>query len=418
MRYYVTYCDHKYIVRCVALIQSMQRHLGHEFTLYVVCLDEAARLVLERAAFSNVKPISQSWIERYDERILMAKMTRSHREYCWTLTPTIIARILDLLPENEVLVYTDADTLYFSDDGAIFEELGDGSVLIHEHRFAEVNRADHERYGTYNVGLMVFRNDDRARSVLRWWREKCIDWCYDFVDNGRYGDQAYLNHWPTQFEGVRVLAHKGAGTAPWNQIRYLFTQRQDSSIWVDNQPLIHYHFHAMTIVAPGVYQSCYHSYPYTSDVTETVYLRYAKAMNLAISTVREKMGRQFNAGIINAMNSPKSFWPLLVSSKKLDAFGAIAEHCDFRDIGDNWSLVYVRKSEKEVNMKTTEYFVARVQHASGHSKLLMLAEFEKAAPLLRNELAPKFIRVLKTRLARDDHYPMLTQAPEIKEVVV
>ena len=405
MRYYVTYCDSNYIVRCVALIQSMQRHFNHDFRMYVVCLDEAAALVLDRLAFPQVKAISLSWVERYDEALLMAKTNRTHREYCWTLTPTVILRVSQLIPEGECLVYTDADTLYFADDSPVFSELGEGSVLIHSHRFAEVNRVEHERYGTYNVGLMVFRNNDEGRRVLRWWRARCIEWCHDYVDKGRYGDQAYLNDWPSRFSGVRVLEHKGAGTAPWNQIRYLFCEGSDGIIHVDEQELIHYHFHALSIIAPGVYQCCRNFYPYKSDVVETVYRHYAKAMDQAIGMVRRKVDAGFVSGIRDPIQSVDSQWPVLVADAKVPAFARLDFKYDARQVGDGWAAVYLEKQESEVNLATIEYFVGRIQRPNNGCQQQMLQEFQKIHHLFGNEMSAKFIQVLRPRVENQAWFP-------------
>ena len=37
------------------------------------------------------------------------------------------------------------------------------------------------------------------KKSLKWWQEKCIDWCHDYPDNGRLGDQKYLDEWPKLF---------------------------------------------------------------------------------------------------------------------------------------------------------------------------------------------------------------------------
>jgi hypothetical protein len=101
-----------------------------------------------------------------------------------------------------------------------------------------------ERAGIYNVGWLSFRRDERALACLRWWRDRCIEWCYDRCEDGRFADQKYLDHWPSLFQGVVVLDHKGANLGPWNLANYTIHEDEDR-LRVDEQPLIFFHFHGL-----------------------------------------------------------------------------------------------------------------------------------------------------------------------------
>jgi len=70
--------------------------------------------------------------------------------------------------------------------------------MIHEHRFSPEQK-DLEIYGKYNVGLLMFKNDQRGMTVLKWWKDKCNEWCYGRLEKDRYGDQMYLNQFQTKF---------------------------------------------------------------------------------------------------------------------------------------------------------------------------------------------------------------------------
>jgi len=250
-RFYCTYFDKAYLVRGIALITSLTAHENRDFTIYVVCLDEITRVILARLGFRNVVLIPLHEIEQGDDDLLAAKRNRSLVEYYWTLTPTIILRIIERYPEIDILTYLDADLFFFSAPDPIFDELADGSVLIHEHRFPP-SLEPLAIHGKYNVGLLCFRRDKRALKVLYWWRDRCNEWCYSYVEDGKYGDQLYLNDWTERFEGVGVLKHVGAGLAPWNQIQYHYTLKGEAGLLIEGLPLVFYHFHAFDFFSPDV----------------------------------------------------------------------------------------------------------------------------------------------------------------------
>ena len=80
----------------------------------------------------------------------------------------------------------------------------------------------------YNVQFMTFRRDARGLEALHWWRDRCIEWCYYRVEDGKLGDQKYLDDWPERFDGVHVLEHPGGGLAPWNVENYELARRNGS----------------------------------------------------------------------------------------------------------------------------------------------------------------------------------------------
>lgn len=218
--------------------------------VYVVCMDEFTRVILERLSLSQVVTVPLHSIEENDSRLLAARHDRTAVEYLWTLTPTIILRLLERFSEVEILTYVDADMFFYSSSEDLFKEFGDSSVLIHEHRFPQAF-AHLKDFGTYNVGIMAFRRDERGFKVLKWWRERCLEWCKATLEEGKYGDQKYLDSWPALFEGVVVTQNIGIGVAPWNHCQYLFQER-DKKLWINDRQLMIYHFHAFHVVNEAV----------------------------------------------------------------------------------------------------------------------------------------------------------------------
>lgn len=113
-RYFCTLADRNYLVRGLALIESLRRHEKGDYTLYFVCLDELTRTVLTALRLPNVVPIALHEIEAGDERLLATRKDRTLVEYYWTLSPTIIQWIINHHPQIDVLTYLDADLFLFS----------------------------------------------------------------------------------------------------------------------------------------------------------------------------------------------------------------------------------------------------------------------------------------------------------------
>jgi hypothetical protein len=278
-RYYCTYFDCNYLSRGLAMIESLAEHDELGFHIYVVCLDELSYHILNELGLACLTPVPLAALEYGDTDLAQAKGNRTQKEYYWTLTPSVLLKVFSWYPTVQVLTYVDADLFFYSSPTPIFTEFADASVLIHPHRFSpELQYLD--EHGIYNVGLLCFRRDEKAFRVLDWWRTRCNEWCYDRIEDGRFGDQLYLNDWPERFAGIHVLQHHGAGVAPWNHGQYHITRTDNGEIQISGLPLIFYHFHAFSIVFPGCMLPVKHAlYRLTSDIVELCVLSYSKAIH-------------------------------------------------------------------------------------------------------------------------------------------
>jgi len=206
----------------------------------VLCLDDETCVALTRLSLPEVQLIALPNFERGDEELVLAKRNRSLAEYYFTCTPSLPLFVMNHNPEVDLITYLDADIFFFSSPAQLFEEIGTNSIAIIGHRFSPTLKGL-ERRGIYNVGWLSFRRDVNGLACLRWWRDRCIEWCYDRVEGDKYADQKYLDKWPTLFQRVVVLQHKGANLAPWNVENHII-RCENSAVWVDEQPLIFYHF--------------------------------------------------------------------------------------------------------------------------------------------------------------------------------
>jgi SAM-dependent methyltransferase len=245
---FCTLFDVNYLPRGLVLYRSLQRHCD-EFRLRVFCMDERTKDILDRLGLPRLTAIGLDELESHDADLLAVKPSRTPVEYCWTATPAVCAYALETEPELEAITYIDADLMFFRDPEPIWQEFSDDSILIVPHRYATRWQSMEDASGIYNVELVTFRRDERGLEALSWWRDRCLEWCYFRVEDGKMGDQKYLDDWPERFEGVHVLEHSGGGLAPWNVERYELASH-NGSVLVDDRELIFYHYHALRLYRP------------------------------------------------------------------------------------------------------------------------------------------------------------------------
>ena len=241
-RVYCTYFDIGYAPRGLAMIVSL-RASGESGPVHVVCFDDEAAAAVEAAQLDGVLVVRLAELESRHPELLAVKSTRSRVEYYFTSTPTVVSDALAAEPEASWVTYLDADLWFFSSPDDVYREQEQGSVAIIEHGYRDRDQW-RRKFGTYNVGWVSFRNDADGRACLEWWRQRCVDWCYDRTEQGRFADQGYLDQFPDVAENLVVIRHPGANLAPWNlATRSIACDRPH--VEVDDSPLVFFHFHGL-----------------------------------------------------------------------------------------------------------------------------------------------------------------------------
>jgi hypothetical protein len=242
-RVYCTYFDHNYLSRGLALYYSLQRH-APGIRLWVLCLSDVCHRMLVSLDLPELVPVRLEDFEGTDPQLAAVKSTRSTVEYYFTCTPAWLLYVTKREREADWVTYLDGDLYFFASPEVLYNELIDGTVAIVPHRFAP-NLTKRHVFGTYNVGWVGVRNDPDGISVIKWWRDRCIEWCYDRVDGDRYADQGYLSFFSRLSTRVRVIQHVGANLAPWNIANHRIDFR-DGQVMIDRiHPLIFFHFQGL-----------------------------------------------------------------------------------------------------------------------------------------------------------------------------
>jgi hypothetical protein len=292
-REFCTLFDSNYLIKAVAMYRSLERVCA-SFRLTAFCFDELSARLLSELAPEHLTVVPLADLEAHDPALLSAKGDRSPVEYCWTATPALPRYMLETRPDLDEITYLDADLLFFADPELLFQEMGEASVMITPHRFSP-EYSEHEKNGIYNVQFITFRRDERGEKVLRWWHDRCIEWCYYRLEDGKLGDQKYLDDWPERFDGIHVLQHKGGGLAPWNASQYRVRAR-DGEILVDEDPLVFFHYHRVRMRRNDKHDWHPPGFHVPRRIRRLVYPRYLRALEAALGEI-QAVAPQFDHGI-------------------------------------------------------------------------------------------------------------------------
>ena len=206
----------------------------------MICMDDKSYKYLNDNPLNNVQIIHIKELEKKFPLLKIAKLNRNRIEYFFTCSPAVCNYVMDQFDFIDSITYLDADLYFFSDPKKVFDEIENNSIAIIEHRFHWTTKRQ-LKYGRFNVGWVTFKNDSEGKKCLTQWMENCLDWCYQKVEKDRFGDQKYLNRWPSLYKNLYVIQNKGANVAIWNIPNYHLSFKEDK-IFIDNQQLIFYHF--------------------------------------------------------------------------------------------------------------------------------------------------------------------------------
>ena len=279
-RVYCTYFDHNYLPRGLALYHSLQRHAPGA-QLWVLCLSEACHRALTALDLPNLVPVRLADFEAANDDVAATRSTRSLIEYYFTCSPAWMLFVLNSKPDAEWVTYLDSDLFFFASPDPIYDEMKDSAFGIVPHRFAR-GLEDQRRFGLYNVGWVSVRSRDDGIQALRWWRERCIEWCHDFVDGDRFADQRYLDRLPGLFPNVHVIGHLGANLAPWNFADLRVEWRDDTVLVERRYQLLFFHFHGVRHVGRYYFNShrVFHA-PFPELMRRRIYQPYIAALAAA-----------------------------------------------------------------------------------------------------------------------------------------
>lgn len=290
--HFVTIFDFGFAPQGLALYRSLSRHC-QDFVLWVVAMDQELEGMFTSFGLPNVRVIPVDQIET--EELRAVRSSRTQREYCWTLTPFLYDAVFSREDSARRVTYVDADVWILGDVTPIFSEFEDSgkSIQITEHAFSPERDVSGE-FGKYCVQFQTATREGSSR-ILASWQDQCLEWCHGTPEAGRFGDQKYLDEWPSLYpDAVHVAKAKHLFLGPWNALRFPYSEG------------LVYHFHQVR-VNPGTAKFRLGSYelpepllknlyePYIAEIRETHRLIRSKGFEplnqLEVASLRQKLVR-------------------------------------------------------------------------------------------------------------------------------
>ncbi len=243
VEHFVTLFDDSFLPIGLTLYDSLLRH-APPFRLWVIAIDDAVAAHLRQLALPYLTIVPLEEIETPE--LLAVKPGRTRGEYCWTITPFVCQAVLERDPSAARATYVDADVFFLDDPRVLLEELTQSGkqVLITEHAFApEYDRA-HDS-GRFCVQFLTFDRSPEARRVMTWWQKRCVEWCFARYEEGKFGDQVYLDRWPELFGNtVHIVQQVEKTLAPWNVRHFADRHLGHKHDW---RPVM-FHFHGLRLL--------------------------------------------------------------------------------------------------------------------------------------------------------------------------
>lgn len=246
---YCTLFDSGYLDKGLVLCESLDK-VADSYMLYILSMDKKCENVLKDLQLKNVEVVSLEEFE--DEDMKRARLNRSHTEYCWTCSSAFLYYLIQERGLDNC-TYIDADMKFYSSPNILVDEIMKNgcSIGIMEHDYPNNIEGRHfyKSSGRFCVEFNTFIADNNGMKALAWWKQQCLNGCREKSDGKVFGDQLYLQDWPTRFEGVYVHKNRGAGIAPWNIMKYNY-DGDGNVLYLKKQKVnvIFYHFHGVKLI--------------------------------------------------------------------------------------------------------------------------------------------------------------------------
>lgn len=290
---YCTAASIEYLYKVLALYNSIVRH-DSSFRIYILCLEASVYDIFSALKLENAELININELEQEDEELASVKEGRTLREYAWSAKASIILYVFRHYSNNvPSLIWIDSDTMFLSDPSLIFDRFMESSILLTLERFSNQNEYLSKQYGTYQMGFIGFKRDERAILCLEWFREKLIDWCFDKFEEGKWADQKYADDWTERFKGVYIMDSLGVNITPFIlytliEDRKLKLSKNKSGLYIGNERIVLFHYYGFKYYNSNEFDICSYNMDFHDEAIRLIYLPYINEVKTAAGMISNR----------------------------------------------------------------------------------------------------------------------------------
>jgi hypothetical protein len=203
-------------------------------------------------------------------------------ELTCNLKPFFAAHIFEQNIHLQRLIYLDSDMYVFGQFGSVTE----AAITLSPHRTKNTGQIPGmeidnslNKYGVYNAGYFELRRKNEAFAFLDWWKMLMEKSAFNKVDEHSFSDQLWLNAVPSFFDDLYINKNPGYNAAIWNLIERKIEEKNEI-YFINDQPLIMYHFSKYKIEEPG--KLVFYDEPYLTfnnfPELKTIYQKYRQGL--------------------------------------------------------------------------------------------------------------------------------------------
>jgi hypothetical protein len=234
-----TVCNIAYLPKALVLADSLMQHNGMK--LKVVIFDEKQPFRYPAEAIEVI------WVEdlnvpKWRELAFMYDII----EFSTSLKPFIA---LKLMESFEKVIFLDPDTCLYSSVELILADLDSHDILLTPHYTTPQPDTANEsdlgmmRFGSFNLGFFALKHSDESLAFLKWWHQRCIDFCFMESQFGLSTDQKWVSIASCFFEGIKVSFNLGYNAAPWNTFERTLSKNEKGELIINEKYfLAFFHF--------------------------------------------------------------------------------------------------------------------------------------------------------------------------------
>jgi hypothetical protein len=161
-----------------------------------------------------------------------------------------------LAKQFEFAFYIDPDIFVYGSLNGLMRRLDGNTAIITPHSTSPIEdsykpgETDFMKSGAYNLGFIGVRACAESRRLLDWWGRRCIEKGYNDARQGLFVDQRFVDLMPSFFYGVIIERNPAYNVAYWNLHERKLTLNENEQPWVNDTPLVFFHFSGLSVDIP------------------------------------------------------------------------------------------------------------------------------------------------------------------------